>query len=85
MAAWVIGTRSTLKALLLALLEPTPMLRGLEASGDFTGRLALLEEMKTLPFGAVWDAYCLAQNVPAGAAWLDEVRRYERDVLAKRR
>src|ERR1700678_2363797 len=57
-AAWVIGTRCMLKALLLALLEPIDTLRKLENAGDFTSRLALLEESKTMPFGAVWDAYC---------------------------
>jgi L-rhamnose isomerase len=83
-AAWVIGTRALLKALLAALLEPTEWLRGLEATGDFTGRLALLEELKTFPVGAVWDYYCLTRGVPVGPAWLDVVRAYERDVLAKR-
>jgi L-rhamnose isomerase len=83
-AAWVIGTRSMLKALLLALLEPIAKLRELEAAGDFTGRLAWLEEARTLPAGAVWDAYCLRQGVPVGAAWLDDVKAYERDVLSRR-
>lgn len=83
-AAWVIGTRSTLKALLLALLEPTAKLRELEDDGDFTGRLAMLEESKSLPFGAAWDEYCRRQNVPSGAAWINEVRAYERDVLSRR-
>jgi L-rhamnose isomerase len=83
-AAWVIGTRAMLKALLIALLEPTAKLRELEASGDFTSRLALMEELKTLPAGAVWDVYCAKQNVPVGAAWLDEVKRYENEVLSKR-
>ncbi|MBX6313827.1 MAG: L-rhamnose isomerase [Isosphaeraceae bacterium] len=83
-AAWVIGTRAMLKALLIALLEPTATLRALEAAGDYTGRLALMEEVKTLPFGAVWDYYCLRQDVPVGPAWLDEVRGYEREVLARR-
>ena len=83
-AAWVTGTRTMIKALLLALLEPTDMLKKTEQEGDFTARLALLEEIKTLPFGAVWDQYCLKQGVPVGAAWLDEVRRYEKDVLSKR-
>ena len=83
-AAWVIGTRAMLKALLLALLEPTAQLRQSEAAGDFTSRLALLEELKTLPAGAVWDYYCLTNNVPVGMAWLDSVRAYERDVLAQR-
>ena len=67
-AAWVIGTRAMLKALLLALLEPTETLRRLEAEGDYTARLALLEEFKSLPFGAVWDHYCRPGR-PA-AAWL---------------
>src|SRR5262249_27164103 len=83
-AAWVIGTRCLLKALLLALLEPIATLRQLEPAGDYTGRLALLEELKTLPHGAVWDCYCLRQGVAVGPAWLDEVRAYERDVLARR-
>ena len=84
-AAWVIGTRSLLKALLLALLEPTPLLKECEMGGDFTGRLAILEEVKSLPFGAVWDYYCLTQEVPPGRGWLEEIRRYERDVLSQRR
>jgi L-rhamnose isomerase len=83
-AAWVIGTRCMLKALLLALLEPTRQLQRLEARGDYTGRLARLEEAKTLPFGAVWDYYCLRSDVPAGDAWLTEVRVYEENVLAQR-
>ncbi|MBN2312199.1 MAG: L-rhamnose isomerase [Candidatus Hydrogenedentes bacterium] len=83
-AAWVVGTRAMIKSLLLALLEPMDMLRGLEENGDFTARLALLEEIKMLPAGAVWDYYCLQQTVPAGSAWLNDVREYEADVLAKR-
>jgi L-rhamnose isomerase len=83
-AAWVIGGRAVLKALLLALLEPTPKLRELENGGDFTGRLALLEEIKTLPFGAVWDYHCQQSGVPVGRAWLESVREYERRVLAQR-
>jgi L-rhamnose isomerase len=83
-AAWVIGTRCMLKALLVALLEPSQKLREFEAAGDYTSRLALSEEVKTLPLGAVWDYYCLQQGVPVGPAWLDEVKSYERDVLSKR-
>ena len=83
-AAWTIGTRNAIKALLLALLEPMEKLRAAEASGDLTTRLALLEEEKTLPFAAVWDEYCRRQNVPEGARWLEEVKAYERDVLASR-
>jgi L-rhamnose isomerase len=83
-AAWVIGARSMLKALLAALLEPIDTLRKVENAGDFTARLALLEEQKMLPLGAVWDYYCQKSNVPAGRAWLDEVKKYEKDVLSKR-
>jgi L-rhamnose isomerase len=83
-AAWVIGARSTLIALLGALLEPVEMLRKLETDGDLTGRLAMLESLKSLPVGAVWDYHCAASDVPLGAAWLDKVRQYERDVLSRR-
>ena len=83
-AAWVIGTRATLKALLSALLEPIGRLRTAEAADDTTGRLALMEEDKALPLGAVWDHYCLTRGVPVGPAWLEDVRLYERDVLARR-
>jgi L-rhamnose isomerase len=83
-AAWVIGTRCMLKALLIALLEPTGKLRQAEAGGDYTTRLAMLEELKTMPFGAVWDYYCTEQDVPAGADWLKEVRDYEKQVTSLR-
>ena len=82
-AAWTIGTRNTLKALLMALLEPEA-LRDAEKSSDYTSRLALMEETKSLPWGAVWDAYCESQNVPTGTAWLAEVKSYENAVLSKR-
>lgn len=82
-AAWAIGTRSMLKALLIGLLEP-PGIREAEAAGDFTARLALQEEAKALPWSAVWDFYCAAQGVPVGSAWLDEVRTYERTVTGRR-
>ncbi|MCL7454257.1 MAG: L-rhamnose isomerase [Anaerolineae bacterium] len=83
-AAWVVGTRNALRALLMALLEPAEQLRELEVEGDFTGRLALLEELKGLPFGAVWDYYCMRQGVPVGIAYLDEIRAYEAQELAVR-
>jgi len=83
-AAWTIGTRNMIKSLLLALLEPTKTLRDLEAQGDYTARLALLEEQKTMPFGAVWDYYCETKGVPGGSAWLARVKGYERETLAKR-
>lgn len=83
-AAWVIGMRNMQKALLLALLEPTAMLKDYEVNFDFTSRLAILEEVKTLPAGAVWDYFCEINNVPVGDAWLKEVKAYENDVLLKR-
>jgi len=83
-AAWVIGTRSMIKALLTAFLEPTEHLRRLEQAGDFTARLALLEELKSLPWPAVWDYYCLKAGIPVGRAWLDQAKTYEKDVLSKR-
>jgi L-rhamnose isomerase len=82
-AAWVIGTRNLLRALLLASLEP-PAIRAAELAGDNTARLALQEESKALPFGAVWDYYCESKGVPVGEAWLAEVRGYEKAVLNKR-
>ena len=82
-AAWVIGARNLLRALLLALLEP-PAIRAAELAGDTTARLALQEESKSLPFGAVWDYYCETKGVPVGEAWLAEVRRHEREVLLNR-
>lgn len=82
--AWVIGARSTLKALLAALLEPREKLRAFENKGDNFGRLALLEEARVLPLGAVWDYYCLNAGVPTGEEWIAEVHRYERNVLSKR-
>ena len=82
-AAWTIGTRNLLRALLIALLEP-PAIKAAEAAGDFTSRLAWQEEAKTLPFGAVWDYYCENKGVPAGEKWLAEVKNYEKAVLAKR-
>ncbi|BBB47219.1 L-rhamnose isomerase [Pelolinea submarina] len=83
-AAWTIGSRNTLRALLNALLEPCQMLEDYEASGDFTSRLALQEEIKVLPANAVWDFYCLKQGVPVGMAFMDSIRDYEERVLSKR-
>jgi L-rhamnose isomerase len=83
-AAWVIGARNMLRALCIAMLDPIDQLKRLELEGDYTSRLALMEETKTRPFAAVWDYYCLQQGVPVGAAWLSEVKKYEKDVLSKR-
>ena len=83
-AAWVIGTRNALRALLMALLEPIGPLRELEVAGDYTARLALLEGLKGLPSGAVWDCFCLQQGVPVGAGFMDEIQAYEKQELLKR-
>lgn len=83
-AAWVIGARSMLKALLIALLEPTAPWKAAEDASDFTARLAFMEESKTLPFGTVWDHYCETAGVPVGRAWLDSVKAYETEVQSKR-
>ena len=83
-AAWVIGTRNMERALLLALVAPIARIRAAEREGDATSRLALLEEAKSLPFGAIWDFYCASQDVPVGEAWIAEVKRHERDVLSQR-
>ncbi|MCL1988577.1 MAG: L-rhamnose isomerase [Firmicutes bacterium] len=81
-AAWIIGVRATLKALLRAMLMPHATLQKAEQDGDYTTRLALLEEMKTYPFGIIWDYYCEINDIPKD--WLGEVKLYEKAVLAKR-
>jgi L-rhamnose isomerase len=83
-AAWVIGIRATQKALLLALLEPSSQLREAETAGNLTTRLALLEEAKSLPWGAVWDEFCRRKDVPIGTAWLTDVLDYERKIAEHR-
>lgn len=83
-AAWVIGTRATLQALLMAFLEPIRNLRQFEAEGDFTRRLALMEAAKALPWSAVWDFYCMEQGVPVGPTYVHDIMDYEREVLSKR-
>jgi len=79
-AAWVIGARATLKALLAALLEPAERLREL----DQAGRLALLEEARAMPLGVIWDYHCVSSGVPPGGAWMEDVRKYESKVLSAR-
>ena len=83
-ACWAIGARSMEKAILWAALEPVAMLQKFEAGGDYTSRLAYLEELKPLPFGLVWNAYCEMQDVPAGDSWIPMMKKYEADVLSKR-
>jgi len=83
-AAWVIGMRAMLKALLAALLTPWDHLREFEDSMNYTGRLVLMEAVKTLPMSAVWDYYCLKHDVPLDDAFLSDILRYENEVLSKR-
>lgn len=83
-AAMVIGMRNTIKGLLVPLLSPIDSLKEAELNQDYTKRLALTEELKTFPIGAVWDYYCLKNNVPVANLWLDEIKKYENDVLKKR-
>lgn len=82
--AYVIGTRAAQKAFLLAMLEPTKTLLKYEENGQNFERLALLEEMKSKPFGAVWDYYCLQEGVPAGEDYITEIQQYEKETLLKR-
>ena len=79
-----VGARNMQKALLYAALEPSELLRKYEAEGDFTSRLALMEELKSFPFADVWARYCELENVPSGLLWLDEVRAYEHKILSER-
>ncbi|WP_017408696.1 L-rhamnose isomerase [Aeromonas hydrophila] len=84
-AAWVIGTRNMKKALLRALLEPIEMLRQAECKGDYSTRLALMEETRSLPWQAVWDYACAREGVAVGVDWLDAVKEYEVQELLTRR
>ncbi len=84
-AAWTIGARNMYKALLFAMLEPAGLLRDAENSGDYASRLAIFEELKSMPFAPVWNEYCLRHNVPVGMDFLKEVKKYESDVTSKRR
>lgn len=82
--AYVVGARATQKCVLQALLEPLAKLREYEASDRLFERLALLEEAKNLPWNAVWDMFCLQNDVPAGEAYIADVEQYEKDVTSKR-
>ncbi|HBU81928.1 MULTISPECIES: L-rhamnose isomerase [Paenibacillus] len=83
-AAWVVGTRNTIKALLRAMLEPVDALKSAELAGDYTLRLALTEEFKSYPFGAIWDYYCAQKQVPVREQWIAEIKTYEQEVLLQR-
>ncbi|MCR5304582.1 MAG: L-rhamnose isomerase [Lachnospiraceae bacterium] len=83
-AAWASGFRNTQKALLFALLQPMDELKSLQDGSNFTKLLNIQEEMKTLPFGDVWNEYCRHCNVPEDGKWFGEVEKYEAEVLSKR-
>ncbi|PIF02381.1 MAG: L-rhamnose isomerase [Draconibacterium sp.] len=82
--AYVIGTRAVQKAFLMALLEPTSTLLDYEEKGQYFERLALMEALKTMPFSAVWDEFCLREEVPVGEAYISEIQNYETKVLKRR-
>lgn len=82
--AWVTGIRASQKSVLAALLEPTDKLQEAERAGDFSNRLALMEEARSLPYAAVWNKYCLDNGVPAGADYIEDIKKYEQEVLSAR-
>lgn len=82
--AWVIGARTMLKALLMALVQPLDRLQDYENEENFFGRLALLETLKTMPFGAVWDYFCLMMDVAFEESLIEEIQQYEREIMSKR-
>ena len=84
-AAWVIGTRNAQKALLWALLQPHEAMKKMQDEADFTRRLMMMEEMKTMPFSDIWTEYCNRQGVPADSSWYDSVMEYEKNVLEGRK
>ncbi|MDF1570562.1 MAG: L-rhamnose isomerase [Bacteroidales bacterium] len=83
--AYVVGTRAAKKAFMIALLEPTGKLKTYEESGRLFERLAMREELRTKPFGAVWDYYCLQEGVAVGEDLITEIQRYESEVLSERK
>jgi L-rhamnose isomerase len=83
-AAWISGLRAARKALLNALLTPEKLLADYQNSADYTSLLVISEEIKTAPFGAVWEELCARADMPAGTAWFEEIKKYENEVLSKR-
>lgn len=83
-SAWTVGMRNTQKALLYALLMPSKKLKELQDASNFTEQMMLQEELKTYPFGDVWDYFCEVNNVPVREDWFKDVQQYEREVLSKR-
>lgn len=84
LGAYVTGVRAAQKAIMLALLNPTSRLREHDENGRYFERLALLEESKSMPFGAVWDYYCTTEDVPVGQDYIPDIQKYEKEVLLKR-
>lgn len=82
--AWTVGVRNVKKAILAALLQPADKLRQFEIEDDYSSRLGYQEELKTMPFGAVWDYYCASQDVPGGFEWMAKTKEYEKKILAER-
>jgi L-rhamnose isomerase len=80
-----VGTRAAQQAMLFALLEPAEMLLEYEENGQFFERLAMMELLKTKPFGAVWDYYCMKHDVPVAQDFIVDIQQYEREVLSKRK
>jgi L-rhamnose isomerase len=83
-AAWITGLRAARKALLNALLTPEALLADYQNKADYTSLLVISEEIKTAPFGAVWEELCARAEMPAGAAWFEEIKKYENEVLSSR-
>ena len=83
-AAWISGLRAARKALLNALLTPEKLLADYQNNADYTSLLVISEEIKTAPFGAVWEELCARAEMPAGAAWFEEIKKYENEVLTAR-
>ena len=84
-SAWVIGYRNMQKALLFALLQPVDELKAMQDSGEFTRLMVMQEELKTLPFGEIWDEYCRACGKPVDGEWFREIEEYEKKVLEARK
>jgi len=84
-AAWTIGTRAVKRALLTAMLEPVALLKAAEKKGDYTARLAMMDEFRSLPANAVWNRYCLSAGKPVGDSWLEDLKEYEKNVMFKRK
>ena len=82
--AYVVGTRAAQQAMLFALLEPRDILLEYEEKGQFFERLAMLELLKTKPFGAIWDYYCMKHDVPVAQGFISDIQQYEQAVLNKR-